>query len=446
MSPIRAARRIAVFTLLGAALLASVAVAEPQTDFVVSPDPPTAGEPVTFTAEDPCVEPVTCTWNFGDGTVEESGESVAHVYAESGVVTASLTVDDVTDTDEPVTTSKPLVVLPPPPPNRAPEAAIAASPTSPATGEVVQFDSAASSDPDGDQLRREWDLDGDGAFETGDEVQPFRSYSADGPVTVSLQVTDPDGKSDVATVAINVVNRPPTASITASTTTPLSGAPVDFQAVAQDADGSIASYAWDLDGDGDYDDGTGPSASTTFALPGRAVIRLRVTDDDGASVTVEHEVIVQVRPATGTPEPQVVPASAVPAPVSAPVPVTLPVTVRAVLPPRLMTPFPVVRFAGALRPGGARLTLFTVTAPKGARIVASCRGKGCPRARSIRAAGVMRLAALQRVYRAGSRIEVRVTRRKRIGKYVRITIRKGKPPARRDACLWPGARRPRACP
>jgi hypothetical protein len=112
----------------------------------------------------------------------------------------------------------------------------------------------------------------------------------------------------------------------------------------------------------------------------------------------------------------------------------------------VLAPFPVVRFAGALSRGGARLTLFTVRAPRGARIAASCRGKGCPSVRAIRANGVRRLSALQRAYGAGVRIEIRVSKRNRIGKYVRITIRDGKAPARKDACLWPGSKVPRVCP
>jgi hypothetical protein len=104
-----------------------------------------------------------------------------------------------------------------------------------------------------------------------------------------------------------------------------------------------------------------------------------------------------------------------------------------------------VRFAGALSRGGARLTLFTVTAPRGARITVLCHGKGCPRTQSRRSKGVTRIAPFQRAFRAGVRIDVRVTRTGRIGKYVRIVIRRGKPPARRDACLWPGARAPTPC-
>jgi hypothetical protein len=112
-----------------------------------------------------------------------------------------------------------------------------------------------------------------------------------------------------------------------------------------------------------------------------------------------------------------------------------------------MSPFPVVRYAGALTSRGARLSLFAVKAPAGgARIATRCIGARCPRPQVRRATGFTRLDRLQRAYRAGVRIVVRITGPNRIGKYVQVTIRKGRPPARRDACLWPGSRAPRACP
>jgi subtilisin family serine protease len=59
-----------------------------------------------------------------------------------------------------------------------------------------------------------------------------------------------------------------------------------------DADGSVEAYEWDLDGDGAYDDATGPEVTAAFASPGERTVGLRVIDDDGlanettASVTV----------------------------------------------------------------------------------------------------------------------------------------------------------------
>ena len=50
------------------------------------------------------------------------------------------------------------------------------------------------------------------------------------------------------------------------------------------------------------------------------------------------------------------------------------------------------------------------------------------------------------VYRAGRTLEVYVTKAKAIGKYTKITFRKGKAPQRVDRCLWPDSTKPKACP
>ncbi len=56
-----------------------------------------------------------------------------------------------------------------------------------------------------------------------------------------------------------------------------------------DPDGTIVTYEWDLDGDKDFNDATGPT--TSFACPGVSglaitdLIALRVTDDDDAKTT-----------------------------------------------------------------------------------------------------------------------------------------------------------------
>jgi hypothetical protein len=52
-----------------------------------------------------------------------------------------------------------------------------------------------------------------------------------------------------------------------------------------DTDGTIALYEWDLDGDGQYDDATGVTASFTASAAGTYTVGLRVTDDGGAQDT-----------------------------------------------------------------------------------------------------------------------------------------------------------------
>ncbi|MEA2458955.1 MAG: hypothetical protein QOC95_1927, partial [Thermoleophilaceae bacterium] len=89
-------------------------------------------------------------------------------------------------------------------------------------------------------------------------------------------------------------NRPPVASFTVSPTAPVAGAAVTFTSTSTDPDvgGKIASQAWDLNNDGVYDDGTGASASRSFPAAGSYVVRLKVTDDKGATSSVAHTVTV----------------------------------------------------------------------------------------------------------------------------------------------------------
>ena len=50
---------------------------------------------------------------------------------------------------------------------------------------------------------------------------------------------------------------------------------------SSDPDGTIASYAWDLDGDGAYDDSTAAEPSFQYTAAGTYTVRLRVTDNLG---------------------------------------------------------------------------------------------------------------------------------------------------------------------
>jgi PKD repeat protein len=81
------------------------------------------------------------------------------------------------------------------------------------------------------------------------------------------------------------VNEPPTAVIQA---TPTNGpAPLlvqlDGSGSHDPEDGANLQYAWDLDGDGAFDDSTLASPSTTFTAAGTHAVSLRVTDTGGAS-------------------------------------------------------------------------------------------------------------------------------------------------------------------
>jgi hypothetical protein len=109
-------------------------------------------------------------------------------------------------------------------------------------------------------------------------------------------------------------------------------------------------------------------------------------------------------------------------------------------------PFPVIRISGRFRGRRTTLTRVTVRAPKGTRIRINCKGRGCPYKRRAIAVRLLRIRALQRVYRPRATIELRVTEPGKIGKYTRLRTRRGKAPVRLDRCLMPGRTRPVRCP
>ena len=87
-------------------------------------------------------------------------------------------------------------------------------------------------------------------------------------------------------VSSNGLNQPPTAVIQAVPTSGPAPLAVQFNGSgSSDPEGTPLSYAWDLDGDGAYDDATGVTTSTTYQDPGNVTVGLRVTDAESASDT-----------------------------------------------------------------------------------------------------------------------------------------------------------------
>jgi glucose/arabinose dehydrogenase len=83
-------------------------------------------------------------------------------------------------------------------------------------------------------------------------------------------------------------NNPPTAAIKTSVTSGALPLTVQFDGrPSSDVEGGALTYAWDLDGDGAFTDGTAPTVSKTYETRGTVTARLRVTDGQGATGTAE---------------------------------------------------------------------------------------------------------------------------------------------------------------
>ena len=86
-------------------------------------------------------------------------------------------------------------------------------------------------------------------------------------------------------------NQPPTAVIAANPTSGTAPLTVQFSGSgSSDPEGTPLTYAWDLDNDGAFDDGTGVTASRTYNSPGNVTVRLLVTDA-GLATGTDTEVI-----------------------------------------------------------------------------------------------------------------------------------------------------------
>jgi hypothetical protein len=274
------------------------------------------------------------------------------------------------------------------------------------TGQAVTFtsDSAAAG---GSTLT--WEIDG---VPAGNDAAVTHSFASPGNHIVRLTVIQLNGARDTA-ASIFRVNAPPAAGFVWTPGSPVSGGVVQLFSTSGDSEGALASQAWDLDGDGEFDDATGPLAAVSFRA-GDHDVSLRVTDGDGVSRVIKRTI-----------------------------------TVAAPGGPALMSPFPTVRLVGLVVPRGARITLVEVRGgPRGARVTVRCTGRGCPfRSKKVVATtGRVRLSDFTHVLRAGARVEVLVRAPGVIGRFVAWRIRAGKAPVRSDRCLMPGASEPTRCP
>lgn len=148
------------------------------------------GVPVRFTSDgsrDPQGLALSFRWSFGDGETA-TGPVVTHAYDEEGEYRVTLNVTNTVGLghEDVVTVAVGLA-------NRAPLVAFAvrdtggASVTGAEQGARLRFDSAPTSDPDGDALSYLWTF-GDGA--TSIEASPTHVYETPGLYTVRLKADD----------------------------------------------------------------------------------------------------------------------------------------------------------------------------------------------------------------------------------------------------------------
>jgi PKD repeat protein len=171
------------------------------------------------------------------------------------------------------------------------------SPEDSVVGQSVVFDGSKSyaDRPGGSVTNWEWNFgDGGGYTATGKKVT--HTYTSAGTYTIRLRATDSLGYTSTLDKPLSVA-----AGVSNTPMPPVAdpGAPYEIEAgntllldgtasYVQDQLYSITSYAWDIDGDGDYDDAIGPTPSLTWSQlqslgigMGSRMIYLKVTQTNG---------------------------------------------------------------------------------------------------------------------------------------------------------------------
>jgi hypothetical protein len=370
-----------------------------EPDFTWSPASPTACEEVAFTVTGDVPPGETVSWEH-DGSPPDSNPTTF----TQGTHSVSMNVTNGSPVMHDVEVA-----------NAPPVASFDYSPAQPNPGEWIVFQST-STDCDDSVAGTMWDFH-DGTTST--DPNPVHKFATAGLHDVTLTVTDQDGATGTKTIVVPVfrANAPPVAGFVWTPSSPVAGSQVQLISTSVDAEGAVAE-AWELDGDGDFDDAVGPSATASFGA-GDHQVSLRVTDGDAVSRVITRTITVAAAPVSAAPAP-----------------------------PKLMSPFPTVRLVGVVVTRGARITLVEVRgAPRSARVTVRCTGGGCPwrLRRRVVETGRVHLSNFTRVLVAGARIQVFVRAPGVIGKYVGFRIRAGKRPVRTDRCLMPGASEPTRC-
>ena len=174
----------------------------PTVSLSVSPNPPVAAQPATFTATAIGLAPrrtiTSYEWNFGDGTSRTTTTpTVTKTYASQGVFVVTVTATQ--DTGETASASQQISVT-----NASITATISFSPTNPRIGQQVSFTALNPTAPNGATITSfEWDF-GDAASGNNTASGQSVTHAFSSANNFVVRVTMRDSNGNVGTVTTNV--------------------------------------------------------------------------------------------------------------------------------------------------------------------------------------------------------------------------------------------------
>lgn len=498
--------------LFAAAPASAIPLIPPNAALDVSPNQAHVGETVNFDASDstddaggaPGGAPITdYDWDLnGDGFCDDdhtdTTPTTTRIYNSPQTITVKVCVTD-SETDTGTATDSLEII------NDRPVANfIFTSP--PVAGDPITFSSTSTDTEDGTipGVRTRWDFDNDGQFDDATGQSPEHTFATAGPQQVGIEVEDANGATDSRYKTVNVQPPQPDAAFTFSPATPLTNETITFDGSgsAPPAGQTITAWSWDLDGDGAFDDASGPAPSTSYSTPGPRIVQLRVDASGGGFDVTAQSVNIGNRSPTASfdfspqkarpgdklrltstssdpdgpiantqwdldNDGQFDDATGATAELRVPKKGKTIVGIRVVdangadnavhteIPTKgggartLMAPFPVVRLSGEITPGGkTQISRLSVRGPKGSDVDVRCQGSTCPFRHRSRAVKKHRVGfpGIERTLSPGVVLKIYVTDAKKIGKFTRFKMRPGKVPKRKDSCLKGNRHKPIPCP
>src|SRR6266704_7011551 len=213
------------------------------------PNPSEAGYSISLSATTSGgVSPVSCNWNFGDGSPPSSGCSITRVYANPANYTVTVTATDnlgVSATNSTTITVSPKLTV----------AATATTPN-PVVGQSLTF--TATTNNGVGVATCSWNF-GDGATGTG--CTATHAYSAQGTFTAKLIATDTLSVTATASVTVNIVSTLGVSLNASPNPTEHTVSPT-FTATAAGGTPPYTSYSWTF-GDGTTATATAATTSHT---------------------------------------------------------------------------------------------------------------------------------------------------------------------------------------
>jgi PKD repeat protein len=224
---------------------------------------------------------VSYEWDFGDGTTA-TGPTPSHTYSDPAEYNVTLTVTDSAGYTDTKSVTVGIENVPP--------TADAGEDQTLVAGQSAMLDGSGSSEGDEyDDLSYEWDVDGDGEFESTSETVSH-SYDEIGTYNATLRVNDGDGgvDTDATTITVEPDTEAPVADVGENQSASVNET-VSFDGSNSSDNVEIDRYEWDF-GDGTTE--TGATPSHAFDKSGVYTVTLTVTDSSGNTDTATIEVEV----------------------------------------------------------------------------------------------------------------------------------------------------------